>query len=66
MVQLGGTFRTLDGFIRRRLRSILRKQERRPGFGRCIEDQRRWPNAFFVDRGLFTLYAAFGHARDSR
>ena len=26
---------TLDGFVRRRLRAILRKQEKRPGFGRC-------------------------------
>ena len=32
-----GTFRSLDGFIRRRLRALLRKQEKRPGFGRCVE-----------------------------
>ena len=60
------TFRSLDGFIRRRLRSLLRKQEKRPGFGRCVEDQRRWPNAFFADRGLFTLKTAFDDARGSR
>ena len=60
------TFRSLDGFIRRRLRSLLRKQEKRPGFGRCVEDQRRWSNAFFADRKLFTLQAAFEHARGSR
>ena len=60
------TFRILDGFIRRRLRSLLRKQEKRPGFGRCVEDQRCWPNAFFADRGLLTLQAAFEHARGSR
>lgn len=60
------TFRSLDGFIRRRLRSLLRKQEKRPGFGRCVEDQRRWSNAFFAGRGLFTLQAAFENARDSR
>ena len=60
------TFRSLDGFIRRRLRSLLRKQEKRPGFGRCVEDQRRWSNAFFAGRGLFTLQAAFENARNSR
>ena len=27
-------FRKLDGFVRRRLRAILRKQDKRPGFGR--------------------------------
>jgi len=60
------TFRNLDGFIRRRLRSLLRKREKRPGFGRCQADQQRWPNAFFADRGLFTLQAAHGNARHPR
>jgi RNA-directed DNA polymerase len=60
------TFRSLDGFIRRRLRAVLRKQSKRPGFGRCQADQQRWPNAFFADRGLFALYAAHEHARHSR
>ena len=60
------TFSTLDGFIRRRLRSILRKQAKRPGRGRTFEDHRRWPNVFFADRGLFTLKAAHESARDSR
>ena len=60
------TFRSLDGFIRRRLRSILRKRAKRPGFGRCHADQRRWPNAYFADRGLFTLNAAFETARHPR
>jgi RNA-directed DNA polymerase len=60
------TFRSLDGFIRRRLRAVLRKQSKRPGFGRCQADQQRWPNAFFADRGLFALYAAHQHARHSR
>jgi RNA-directed DNA polymerase len=59
-------FRKLDGFIRRRLRAILRKQERRPSLGRSEADHRRWTNAFFADQGLFTLYAAFDTARHSR
>ena len=52
------TFQKVDGFIRRRLRAILRKQEKRPGFGRCRADQMRWPNAFFASLGLFTLKEA--------
>lgn len=60
------TFRKLDGFIRRRLRALLRKQEKRPGLGRCLADQKRWPNAFFADAGLFALYTAWQTARYSR
>ena len=49
-------FRYLDGFIRRRLRRFLRQQQGRPSQGRCVNDHRRWPNAYFAERGLFTLY----------
>jgi RNA-directed DNA polymerase len=59
-------FGVLDGFVRRRLRAILRKQEKRPGIGRCKADHQRWPNAFFAAGGLFTLQAAFAQARHSR
>ncbi len=58
--------RLVDGFIRRRLRSILRKQDKRPGFGRCPDDHQRWPNAFFAALGLFTLSTARYAARHSR
>jgi RNA-directed DNA polymerase len=60
------TFTNLDGFIRRRLRSILRKQEKRPGMGRCYEDHRRWPNAYFANLGLFTMTSAQQRASQSR
>jgi RNA-directed DNA polymerase len=60
------TFRKLDGFIRRRLRALLRKQEKRPGFGRCLADQKRWPNVFFADAGLFALNTAWQTARHPR
>ena len=40
-----GTFRTIDGFVRRRLRAILRKREKRPGYGQGHQDHQRWPNA---------------------
>jgi RNA-directed DNA polymerase len=56
----------LDGFVRRRLRAILRKQDKRPGIGRCEADHRRWPNAFFAAHRLFTLQAAHASARHSR
>jgi len=59
------TFQPLDGFIRRRLRSLLRKQEKRPGMGRCYDDQRRWPNVYFANLGLFTMATAL-RANQSR
>ena len=52
------TFNELDGFVRRRLRALLRKREKRPGMGRCLEDHKRWNNAFFAGAGLFALYPA--------
>lgn len=47
-----------DQFVRRRVRSILRKQEKRPGMGKCLEDHMRWPIAFFRGEGLFTMVEA--------
>ena len=52
------TFSGMDGFVRRRLRAILRKQEKRPGMGRCRDDHQRWPNKFFATQGLFTMVTA--------
>jgi len=60
------TFEPLDRFIRRRLRAVLRKQEKRPGMGWQRSDHRRWPNRFFAEAGLFTLTAAWHHARQPR
>lgn len=59
-------FKALDGFIRRRLRSMLRKQEKRPGMGYCRADHSRWPNIFFARAGLFTLEEALLIASQSR
>jgi RNA-directed DNA polymerase len=56
----------LDGFLRRRLRALLRKQQKRPGAGRCHADHRRWPNVFFATAGLFTLHEARQLASRSR
>ena len=59
-------FSRMDGFIRRRLRALLRKQDKRPGIGRCYADHRRWPNAFFAEEGLFTMTEARLLASQSR
>jgi len=62
----GGMFGRLDGWIRRRLRSILRKQQKRQGIARSNgADQIRWPNAFFDGHGLFSLRSAHVAARQS-
>ena len=55
-----------DGFVRRRLRAILRKQDKRPGMGKCRDDHLRWPNPFFAAQGLFTLTTARVLASQSR
>lgn len=60
------TFSTIDGFVRRRLRAMLRRQKHRPGQGRCLRDHQQWPNAFFADLGLFTMSEVHRLARQSR
>ena len=60
------TFGTLDGWIRRRLRSLLRKQQKLRGIAKVRgADQTRWPNAFFADHGLFSLQEAHDTDRQS-
>jgi RNA-directed DNA polymerase len=51
------TFERLDGWIRMRLRSLLRKRMKKKGRGRGADHQ-RWPNAFFADHGLYSLKRA--------
>jgi RNA-directed DNA polymerase len=51
-------FKWLDGWIRRRLRSILSRRaglSRRHGVG---QSHRRWPNAYFAELGLMSLALA--------
>lgn len=56
------TFTPLDGWVRMRLRSILRKRRGRTGRGHGADHQ-RWPNAFFAELGCFNLKAALALAR---
>lgn len=58
------TFRIVDGWVRMRLRSILRKRSRRRGCARGLS-HRRWPNAFFAAHGLFSLVTAHAAASQS-
>jgi RNA-directed DNA polymerase len=44
-----------DGWLRRRLRALLRKREKRPAYGLSQADSRRWPNRWFAAQGLFSL-----------
>jgi RNA-directed DNA polymerase len=48
------TFSSMDDWVRRRLRSILRRRRHRRGISRG-SDHQRWPNAFFRAHGLFSL-----------
>jgi RNA-directed DNA polymerase len=50
-------FETVDGFIRGRLRSILRRRTRRRGKGQG-RDHQKWPNAHFTAMGLISLKQA--------
>jgi RNA-directed DNA polymerase len=59
-------FKSLDGFIRRRLRSMLLKQKKHTHCGIGTLTHQTWPNAFFARRGLFALHTAWMGARQSR
>ena len=58
------TFPTLDGWIRMRLRSILRRRRKQRGAGRGWSNI-RWPNVYFAKLGLFTMTTAREEARRS-
>jgi len=58
------TFRSLDKWCRMRLRTILRKRQKRRGRARGTDHQ-RWTNAFFATQGLFSLVTAQAQARQS-
>jgi RNA-directed DNA polymerase len=58
------TFVDVDGWVRMRLRSILRRRAHRDGRGQG-RDHQRWPNAFFAAHGYFSLEAAYRAACQS-
>lgn len=59
-----GTFGRLDGWIRMRLRTILRRRHKRKGRGGGW-DHFRWKNSFFAEQGLFSLKHAHASACQS-
>jgi RNA-directed DNA polymerase len=60
------TFPMADGFVRRRLRSILRKRSHRKGGSKANgADHSRWPNAHFAKLGLYSLQDAHALACQS-
>jgi RNA-directed DNA polymerase len=58
------TYHGLDGWIRMRLRSILRRRAGRRGRGRGADHQ-RWTNSYFAEHGYFSLVAAHRSACQS-
>jgi RNA-directed DNA polymerase len=57
-------YQQMDGYVRMRLRSILRKRRKRKGRGRG-SDHQRWTNAYFTERGLYSLTTARAQAVQS-
>lgn len=58
------TFPDLDGWLRRRLRSLLRRRRGRRGLARGADHQ-RWTIDFFAGQGLFSLQRAHALAGQS-
>jgi RNA-directed DNA polymerase len=53
------TFPDVDGWVRMRLRSILRRRRKGQGRGSKISDSKLYPNTFFAEQGLFSLTTAY-------
>jgi len=58
------TFRNVDGWVRGRLRSIVRRQQGKKGRARG-KDQQRWPKAYFDKLGYFSVVKAHRLAMQS-
>lgn len=59
------TFEIHDGWIRRRLRSILKKMEKRRGIATTGNDNIRYPNKIFDNYGFFSMVKAHSELRQS-
>lgn len=58
------TFPSLDGWLRSRLRSVMRRFNKGKGITKAA-DRQRWPNAYFAEHGLFSLQRAHALACQS-
>jgi RNA-directed DNA polymerase len=54
-------FPGIDGWVRGRLRSVLRRRHKCRGKAKG-KDHQRWPNAFFAKQGFYSLQEAFAKA----
>jgi RNA-directed DNA polymerase len=57
-------FKDMDGMVRRRLRRLLKKRHRRNP--QRLPANHRWPNAFFAEKGLYSLREAHFRFAQSR
>jgi RNA-directed DNA polymerase len=62
---IANIFPALDGWVRGRLRTILRKRHKRKGRARG-KDHQRWPNAYFAELGLISLALTRAKAANAR
>ncbi|NQV25787.1 MAG: hypothetical protein HQ518_15625 [Rhodopirellula sp.] len=60
-----GDYQSLDGWLRMRLRSLLRRRSGGRGVARDQRASFTWPNAFFAAHGLFSLATAHRAASQS-
>jgi RNA-directed DNA polymerase len=58
-------YKDLDGWLRMRLRSLLRRRQGGHGVARSPRASFAWPNRFFAEQGLFSLQAAHALASQS-
>ena len=59
----GPEFRALDGWLRRRLRSLLRRRKKWGGISPRGRDHQRRPNSYFAQLGFFSLLDHFDEYR---
>ena len=59
-------FKNVDKFVRRRLRAVLLRRNKRKGWGRSLQAHMKWPNTYFAKIGLFTMHEARLAACQSR
>jgi RNA-directed DNA polymerase len=58
-------YKDLDGWLRMRLRSLLRRRRGGHGVARSIQASLTWPNRFFAEHGLYSLATARAEACQS-
>lgn len=58
-------FQALDKWLRRRLRSLLRRRTKRRGISPRGSDHHRWPNSYFAQHGFFSFRDHLARHRQS-